>query len=217
VRRSLLLEGKVSINKGEIKFRHPKAPKPLIYQCDELDDEGLLLRGTGLKGRKYTALYDLRWAHEIYISRQAGTELIPCHLRDEDSIHANRDWAEVVQYLEEVQLQRDRQGSPVLQSQINFEHNMQQRISKAKRQLTETRKRSHHLSKAAMLKGIATNRKIETEIIHGKEADKFRCREKDPTTKSSRPISQVARKGSKYSRGPQITNIAELRKKRMGQ
>ncbi len=31
VRRSLLLEGRISINKGEIKFKHPKAPKALIY------------------------------------------------------------------------------------------------------------------------------------------------------------------------------------------
>jgi hypothetical protein len=217
VRRSLLLEGKVSVNKGEIKFRHPKAPKPLIYKCDQLEEQGLLLRGTGAKGRHYTALYDLRWADEIYLTPQAGGELIPCSLRDENSIHAHRDWAEVVQYMEEVQVQRDRQRSAVLQGEINFEQQMQTRVSKAKRQLKEVRENITKQSKAARLRGIAANRKAETARIHEEEANQLRI------NKDARPLNSgasnhphVARKGSTCSRGPQIPNIAELRRKRMG-
>jgi hypothetical protein len=120
VRRSLLPEGKVSISNGEIKFRHPKAPKPLIYKCDQLLEQGMLLRGTGSKGHKYTALYDLRWADEIYLISQAGGALIPCRLRDSNSIHVNRDWAEVVQYMVEIKAQRDWQVAAVIQSDINY-------------------------------------------------------------------------------------------------
>ena len=217
VRRSLLLEGKVSVNKGEIKFRHPKAPKPLLYKCDQLEEQGLLLRGTGAKGRHFKALYDLRWADEIYLMPEAGRELLPCRLRDEDSIHANRDWAEVVQYMEEVQVQRDRQGSVVLQSAISFEHRMKNRVAKAKRKLADERQDSPKQSKAEMLRGIASNRKTEIARMHEEEANQLRLNKDDrPLSSSSTNHSQVERKGTRYSRGPQIPNIADLRKRRMG-
>jgi putative transposase len=217
VRRSLLPEGKVSINKGEIKFRHPKAPRPLIYKCDQLSDEGLLLRGTGAKGRQYTALYDLRWADEIYLLRQAGGELIPCHLRDANSIHVNRDWSEVVQYMEEVQAQRDQQASPVLQAEINFDHSMKKRVSKAKQRLNEALENRPVQSKAAILRQIPSNRKAETARMHEEEANQLRSGGGPaPGKPASESRSQVARTGGRYSRGPQILDIAELRKQRMG-
>jgi len=214
VRRSLLPEGKISINKGEIKFRHPKAPKPLIYKCDELLDEGLLLREVGMKGRKFKALYDLRWADEIYLIRQAGGNLIPCQLRDKNSLHVNRDWAEVVQYLDEVKAKRDQQASTVIQDEINFDQRLRERVSKAKRRRDETRNTKPTPSKSSILRGIRSNRKAETERMHQEEARQLRSLDgQDPLEGRS----QAPRTSSRPPRGPQIPNIAELRKKRMGQ
>lgn len=217
VRRSLLPEGRVSINRGEIKFRHPKATKPLIYKCDQLMDEGLLLRQTGMRGRQFTALYDLRWADEIYIMRQAGGDLIPCRLRDADSIHANRDWAEVVQYMDQVKAQRDHQASAVIQGEINFDRRVKEKVAKAKQRHIEALERNPAQSKSSRLRNIRSNRKAETERMHEEEASQHRagvmqgppilvpeCRSQDVNTNSS------------YSRLPQIPDIAELRKKKIG-
>jgi putative transposase len=212
VRRSLLPEGKVSINNGEIKFRHPKAPKPLIYKCDQISDEGLLLRDTGLKGRHYPALYDLRWTDEIYLIRQAGGDLIPCQLRDPKSIHVNRDWAEAVQYMDEVQARRDRETSAVIQGDINFDKRMRERISKAKRRRDAAREASPAPSKSSDLKGIRSNRKAETERMHQEEARQLRSGGGQELAKSA----PKGRSRAVHPRGPQVTNIAELRKKRMG-
>lgn len=212
VRRSLLPEGKISINNGEIKFRHPKAPKPLIYNCAQIFDEGLLLRGAGLKGRQYTALYDLRWADEIYLLRQAGGALIPCQLRDPKSIHVNRDWAEVVQYMDEVQVQRDRQASAVIQGDINFDRRMRERISKAKRRRDTVREARPAPSKSSALRGIRSNRKAETERMHQEEARQLRS----GSGQGSAESASKGRSRAVHSRGPQIPNIAELRKKKMG-
>jgi hypothetical protein len=168
IRRSLLPEGTVAINNGEIKFRHPKAPKPLIYKCNQLLDEGLLLRKTGRKGIKFRALYDLRWTDEIYLMRQAGGDLLPCQLRDPNSIHINRDWAEAVQYLDEVKTQRDREASAVTQAEINFDHRLRERVSKAKRHQQQESDLTHTPSKSSRLRGIRDNRKVETEVGYEK-------------------------------------------------
>jgi hypothetical protein len=217
VRRSLLPEGKVSINNGEIKFRHPKAPKPLIYKCDQLLEEGLLLRGTGAKGRNFTALYDLRWTNEIYLIRQAGDALIPCYLRDPDSVHVNRDWAEAIQYMDEVKARRDQQASNVVQSEINFDQRMKERISKAKRRADETPESNQARSKSSTLRGIRVNRNAETERMHEEEARQLRSgATQDPAMSEPEGRTRTARTANRYSRAPQITNIAELRKKRMG-
>jgi putative transposase len=217
VRRSLLPEGSVSINKGEIKFRHPKAPKPLIYMCNQLLDEGLLLRETGVNGRKFTALYDLRWADEIYLIRQAGGDLIACRLRDTDSIHVNRDWAEVVQYMDEVKAQRDRQAPTVVQSEINFDRRVQERVSKAKQRKNEVHERTSAQSKSSRLRGIRSNRKVETERMHEEDARQLRFGG-EPSPAKSKPEGplQAVHTGSRHSRSPQIPDIAELRKKRIG-
>ncbi len=217
VRRSLLPEGRVSINNGEIKFRHPKAPKPLIYMSEQLLDEGLLLRDTGARGRQFPALYDLRWADEIYLIRQAGSDLIPCQLRDANSIHINRDWAEVVQYLDEVKARRDRQASAVIQAEINFDRRVRERVSKANRRVNEARERSPAQSKSAILRGISSNRKSETERMHREESSQLRYGGKQGLTETAPEArSEGTRTGSRYSRAPQIPDIAELRKKRMG-
>lgn len=217
VRRSLLPEGKVSINNGEIKFRHPKAPKPLIYKCDQLLEEGLLLRGTGAKGRNFTALYDLRWTDEIYLIRRAGDALIPCYLRDHNSVHVNRDWAEAIQYMDEVKAQRDQEASTVVQSEINFDQRMKERISKAKDRVVEARESSPTQSKSSTLRGIRANRKAETERMHAEEASQLRFGATQSLAKSVREDhTHGAGTATRSSRGPQITNIAELRKKRMG-
>jgi hypothetical protein len=217
VRRSLLPEGRVSINNGEIRFRHPKAPKPLIYMSEQLLDEGLLLRDTGTKGRQFSALYDLRWADEIYLIRQAGGDLIPCQLRDANSIHINRDWAEVVQYLDEVKARRDRQASAVIQAEINFDRRVQERVSKAKRRVNEAREANPAQSKSANLRDISSNRKAETERMHREEFSQLRSGgNHGPTESAPEARSQGARTGSKYPCTPQIPNISELRKKRMG-
>jgi len=213
VRRSLLLEGKVSITKGEIKFRHPKASKPLIYQCEQLRDEGLLLRGTAHKGRQYPALYDLRWANEIYLMRQAGGDLLSCQLRDATSIHANRDWAEVVQYMEAVRVQRDKQASSVLQADINFDHMIQMRTSKTKQRLKEARQNAPRLSKSEMLRQIPSNRKLERELMHQEEANQLVSSSGQSLPEAH---SETTRSSGRRSSGPQMPNIAELRKKRMG-
>lgn len=216
VRRSLLPEGKVSVNNGEIKFRHPKAPKPLIYKCDQLVEEGLLLRGTGMKGHNFTALYDLRWVDEIYLIRQAGGTLIPCYLRDSNSIHVNRDWAEAVQYMDEVKAQRDWQAAPVIQSEINFEQRMKERISKANRRANESQESEPTQSKSSTLRGIRANRKTETERMHEEEARQLRSGATQVSAMSAPEDRSHSTPANRYSRVPQITNIAELRKKRMG-
>jgi len=217
VRRSLLPEGTASINKGEIKFRHPKAPKPLIYKCNELLDEGLLLRETGKKGSKFRVLYDLRWADEIYLIRQVGGEFIPCQLRDPNSIHINRDWAEVVQYLDEVQAQRDRESSVVTQAEINFDQRLRERVSKAKRRHKEDRDLYPPPSKSSRLKGIRSNRKAETERMHQEEAAQLRVGSgKSPAQPTLSGRTRDTRKSSGRPLVPQISDIAELRKKRMG-
>jgi hypothetical protein len=200
-----------------IKFRHPKAPKPLVYRCDKLLEEGLLLRGTGMKGHNFTALYDLRWADEIYLLRQAGGTLIPCHLRDSNSIHVNRDWAEVVQYMDEVKARRDREAATVIQSEINFGQRMKERVSKANRRVNERRESKPAQSKSSTLRGIRANRKAETERMHEEEAKQLRSRAtQDPTMSAPEDRAHSTRTANRYSRVPQITNIAELRKKRMG-
>jgi putative transposase len=217
VRRSLLSEGQVSVNKGEIKFKHPKAPKPLIYKCDQLQDEGLLLRNTGSKGRKFPVLFDERWTDEIYLIRQAGGALLPSQLRDANSIHVNRDWAETVQYLDEVKAQRDRSASNVLQNGINYARRLQERAANAKRKLKEARDNGPTQSKSAALRGIPSNRKIETERMHEEEASQLRMGSGSGPAKSiPESLSQIPHDVNKRSRGPQIPNIAELRKKRMG-
>lgn len=217
VRRSLLPEGTVSINNGEIKFRHPKAPKPLIYKCNELLDEGLLLRETGKKGSKFRVLFDLRWADEIYLIRQAGGSLIPCQLRDSNSIHINRDWAEVVQYLDEVKERRDREASVVTQAEINFDQRLRERVLNAKRRHKEDRELYPPPTKASRLKGIRRNRKAETELMHQEEAAQFRSgSRKSPAQPPLSGRTRDTDKSSGRSLVPQISDIAELRKKRMG-
>jgi hypothetical protein len=213
VRRSLLPEGQISINKGEIKFRHPKAPKPLTYISHQLIGDGLLLRQSGSKGRKFTALYDLRWANEIYLLPRPGADLITCHLRDTDSIHLNRDWAEIVQYMEDIQDQRDRLASEVVQSEINFDRHMRERVSEANRRRKKFEASAPVASKSSLVSGIRTNRKVETEHIHQTEANQLRTGTRLAKVKSGQGQSQ---NNSKRNRGPQITNIAELREKRMG-
>lgn len=217
VRRSLLPEGMASIHKGELIFRHPKAPKPLIYKCDQLAAEGLLLRGTGTRGRKFKVLYDLRWTDEIYLLREAGGDMIPCTLRDEDSVHANRDWEEAVQYLNDVQVQRDRSNSAVIQGAINFDKRLRERVSKANRRAKEARGKNPVSSKSATLAGIRSNRKAETALIHQEEANQLRSGDaQDPSKAASGDSSHSPRPNRSYSRGPQIINISELRKNRMG-
>jgi hypothetical protein len=217
VRRSLLPEGKISINNGEIKFRHPKAPKALVYKCDQIPDEGLLLRDTGTKGRQFKGLYDLRWADEIYLIRQAGGDLIPCQLRDAKLIHVNRDWAEVVQYMDEVQARRDREASNVLQDGINFDRRLKERVSKANRRRAEAQRTGPTQSKASVLKGIRSNRKTETERMHQQEADQLRVGGQQGSIVSvPQERSKPKRRVPQHSRGPQIPNIADIRKRRMG-
>jgi putative transposase len=217
VRRSLLPEGTVSINNGEIKFRHPKAPKPLIYKCEQLLEEGLLLRDIGTKGRKFMALYDLRWVDEIYLIREAGGDILPCYLRDSNSIHTNRDWAEVVQYMDEVKARRDRQASTVLQGEINFDQRVKARVSKAKQRFKENQESNPAQSKSSILRGIRSNRKAETKRMHEEEASQLRSGG-EPEHSQSRlgDRSQAANTGNRYSRGPHIPDIAEIRKKRLG-
>lgn len=218
VRRSLLPEATASINNGEIKFRHPKAPKPLIYRCDQLVDERLLLRGTGVKGRQFTALFDLRWADEIYLLREAGGDLLPCPLRDENSIHANRDWAEVVQYLNDVKASRDRQAPAVVQAEINFDRRIRERVSKAERRLQDAREGNPVKSKATALRGIRPSRKDETNRMHEEEANQLRLINSQASVGpalESRQQRQRAAEGR--TRVPRIPDIAELRKKRVGQ
>jgi hypothetical protein len=218
VRRSLLPEGRAPINNGEIKFRHPKAPKPLIYRCDQLSDEGLLLRATGAKGRDFTVLYDLRWADEIYLVRQAGGELIPCQLRDKNSIHVNRDWAEVVQYLDNVKARRDKEESAVVQNEINFERRIRERASKATRRHKESLKTAPTQSKTSRLRRIPANRKAEISRMHEEEAKQFRSKGKQSRTEAA-PVkrrSQGKRSGNGHSRSPRIPDIAAMRRKRIG-
>jgi transposase InsO family protein len=217
VRRSLLPEGRVSISKGEIKFKHPKSPKPLIYKCNQLQGEGLLLRDTGAKGRQYPALYDLRWADEIYLIRQAGGDLLPCALRDEDSIHVNRDWAEVVQYMDEVRARRDRQAPVILQDEINFDQMLKARVSKAKQKVKQAGEIHSIKSKSSRLRGIRHNRTVETERMHAEEASRFRSTARSgPAKPAPEDRARERRTGSGFSHGPQIPDIAELRKRRMG-
>jgi Ulp1 family protease len=207
----------VSINGGEIKFRHPKAPKPLIYTCDQFLDEGLLLRDTGSKGRKYQALFDLRWTDEIYVVRQAGGEEIPCRLRDQNSIHVNRDWEETVRYLDDVKALRDEEESTVVKNEINFSRRMQERVSRANKRRREDMDKNPPQSKSAAVKGIRSNRKTEIESMHEEEASRRRSGDvRTPVKQVDESHPRGASTDARSSREIQMPDISELRKKRMG-
>lgn len=218
VRRSLLLEGKVSVSGGEIKFRHPKAPKPLKYKCDQFFEQGQLLRATGKKGLKFLALYDQRWAEEIYLLSKAGETPIPCQLCDPDSIHANRDWAEVVQYLDEIKVRRDVEASAVTHNSINFGQSMKARAAKATLRNQKAREAIPSQSKSSILKGIPSNRKKEINRMHDEEASQLPSRNGQESSKlASSQRKNGSRGRSKYASQPRMPDISEMRKKRIGE
>jgi hypothetical protein len=217
VRCSLLSEGYASVSKGQIRFRHKKSPKPLIYKCDQLSDEGLLLRNTGKKGANFNVYFDERWADEIYLVRQAGGELLTCQLRDKDSLHKNRDWAEVIQYKNQNQLQFDKSRPHEVQAQANFNRQMMKRAADAKRRAKEERARlAPDQSKAAFLKNVRANRQNEIARMHEEEAAQLRSGSGQDATKSASEGRSQAPSGRRHPRTPRIPNIAELRKERMG-
>jgi hypothetical protein len=217
VRCSLLSEDYASISKGAIKFRHKKSPKSLTYKCDQLSDEGLLLRNTGKKGPNFNVYYDDRWADEIYVVRQAGGDLLPCQLRDKDSIHKNRDWAEVVQYKNKAQLQFDKSRPREVQDQVNFDRRITQRADDAKRRATEARARlAPDQSKSAFLKNTRTNRQNDIAGMHEEEAAQLRSGGGHDGVESATEGRSHAPSGHRYPSTPRIPNIAELRKERMG-
>lgn len=217
VRCSLLSEGYASISKGQIKFRHKKSPKPLIYKCDQLSDEGLLLRNTGKKGANFRVYFDERWAEEIYLVRQAGGDLLPCQLRDKDSLHKNRDWAEVIQYKNQNQLQFDKSRPREVQAQANFDRQMMKRAVDAKRRAKEERARlAPNQSKAAFLKNVRANRQNEIARMHEEEAAEYHSGGAKAATNSASEGHSHAPSGRRHPHTPRIPNIAELRKERMG-
>jgi hypothetical protein len=132
-------------------------------------------------------------------------------------MHANRDWAEVVHYMDEVQAQRDEQDSAVMQNQINFGRRIQERVSKAKQQFKEAREKNPAPNKSAILRNIRSNRKAETERMHQEEANQLLSTGKQNSASlTPEGDSHATRTRGRRSRGPQIPDIAELRKKRTG-
>jgi hypothetical protein len=119
--------------------------------------------------------------------------------------------------MDEVKAQRDQQTHKVVQSEINFDQRIKERISKAKDRVIKSRENSPAQSKSSILRGIRANRKTETERMHEDEANQLRS---EATLDSAMTVSEgrshKALTTNRHSRGPQITNIAELRKKRMG-
>jgi hypothetical protein len=123
----------------------------------------------------------------------------------------------VVQYLDEVKAKRDRETSVVIQAEINFDQRLRERVSKAKRHHKEDRDFNPLPSKSSRLKGIRHNRKAETERMHQEEAARF-CSGNGRIL--AQPVSaartQDTPTSGRRSVVPQMPDIAELRKKRMG-
>ncbi|MET0462270.1 MAG: transposase family protein [Chitinophagaceae bacterium] len=219
IRYNLLPHGEATITEQGIKFKHPKSSSSLFYTCDQALIEGWLLRDTGKKSRKFDAVFDPRWNDEIYLNISNGQSPVTCHLKNPKSPHANRDWSEVIEYHEGKRLTKALLMSNQVQAEVNLNRRIQNVVSKGKKRVQDNKASQPPQSKAAFTKGKRDNRRAEIEIMHAEEAKELRNKHTSASTnkalkRSSKPSPELT--DGNYIGVPQIPNIADLRKKRIG-
>jgi hypothetical protein len=219
IRLNLLPHGKATIADQGIRFKHPKSSRPLFYTCDQALIEGWLLRNTGRKSRKFDAVFDPRWNDEIYLNIGNGQSLITCHLKNPKSSHLNRDWSEVIEYHEGKQLTRARLTPNEIQAEVNLNRRIQNVAGKSKKRMQEIKASQPKQSKASLTRGIKDNRREEIVAIHAEEAKERQMKTADVPQNQVPPRHST--RTSKLTDGnyvgvTQVSNIAELRKKKIG-
>jgi putative transposase len=219
IRFNLLPESRATITPHGIRFKHPKSSCFLDYTCDQALLNGWLLRNTGTKAREFKAVYDPRWNDEIYLDLGDGRASMTCHLKNPNSPHVNRDWSEVVQYHESEQVQRALLIPSEIQAGANLDRRVQKIVSESQRRADEREDGLPGQSKAAFLKATRSNRKSEVEAMHSEESpqhlSKNRINKEKSFSKQVTTSTSDTNDGS-YIGVSQVSNIAEIRKKRMG-
>lgn len=215
IRFNLLPESRAIINPHGIRFKHPKSSCSLDYTCDQALLEGWLLRNTKTKAREFKAVYDPRWNDEIYLDLGNGGTSISCRLKNPNSPHANRDWSEVIQYQESEQLQRAVLAPREIQAEANLDKRIQNIVTETQRRAVERNRDLPAQSKSAFLKATRRNRKLEVETMHREEAEQYSpSKEEQSSAQITSPTAST--NDGDYVGVPSVTNIAEIRKKRLG-
>lgn len=219
IRLNLLPHGEATISDQGIRFNHPKSSYSLFYTCDQALVEGWLLRNTGRKSCKFDAVFDPRWDDEIYLNIGKGQSLITCHLKNPKSAHLNRDWSEVIEYHEGKQLTRARLTPNETQAKVNLNRRIQNVAGKSKKRIQETKASQPEQSKASLTRGIKDNRREEIVAMHAEEAKELQMKTADAyqdKAPSSHPTQTSKLTDGNYVGVTQVSNIAELRKKKIG-
>jgi transposase InsO family protein len=215
IRFNLLPESRATITKQGIRFKHPKSSCSLDYTCDQGLLEGWLLRNTGTKARQFKAVYDPRWNSEIYLDLGDGRNSITCRLKNPNSPHFNRDWSEVIQYHESNQLQREILAPAEVQAGANLDRRIQTIVSEGQRRANERKLRLPNQSNSAFLSATRSNRQREVEAMHAEEAG-LGSHTKEELTSAKNTAPSTGKDDGNYIGLSPVTNIAELRKKRIG-
>jgi hypothetical protein len=219
IRHNLLPHGEATITDQGIKFRHPKSSSSLLYTCDQALIEGWLLRDTGKKVSKFDAVFDPRWNDEIYLNIGNGQSPVTCHLKNPKSAHSNRDWSEVIEYYEGKRLTKALLMPNQVQAEVNLNRRIQNVVSKGKKRMQEIKASQPPQSKSAFTKGRRDNRRAEIEIMHAEEAKELR--NKSTNASKNKALTRSSKTSPESTDGnyigvPQVSNIADLRKKRIG-
>jgi putative transposase len=219
IRLNLLPHGEATLTGQGIRFNHPKSSCSLFYTCDQALIEGWLLRDTGRKSHKFDAVFDPRWDDEIYLNLGKRQSLIPCHLKNPKSAHLNRDWSEVIEYYEGKKLTKALLAPNKVQAEVNLNRRIQNVVAKSQKSKKESEAEQPVQSKASFTKGTKDNRREEIAMMHAAEAQERRNRDLqvNPDNASNGSLPQAPKStDGKYVGVAQVSNIAELREKRMG-
>jgi putative transposase len=219
IRLNLLPHGEATITEQGIRFRHPKSSCSLFYTCDQALLDGWLLRNTGKKSRKFDAVFDPRWNDEIHLNIGNGQSPIPCHLKNPKSAHLNRDWGEVIEYYEGKQLTKALLIPNEIQAEVNLNRRIQNIVATGKKRMQEIKASQPPQSKAAFTKGKRDNRRAEVAAIHAEEAKELR--NKVIEADDQKVLEKLSKRTPELTDGnyvgvSQVSNIADLRKKRIG-
>jgi hypothetical protein len=219
IRFNLLPHGKASITEQGIRFKHPQSSCSLFYTCDQALVEGWLLRNTGKKSRKFDAVFDPRWDDKIYLNLGNNQSPITCYLKNPKSAHANRDWSEVIEYHDGKRSSRALLTPKEIQAGVNLHKRIQTVVGMGNKRVQENKASQPRQSNAAFIKGARDNRREEIAIMHAEEADELR--KQTTNADADKVLKQSSKRASEVTDGqyigvPQVPNIADLRKKKMG-
>lgn len=219
IRFNLLPHGKASITEQGIRFKHPQSSCSLFYTCDQALVEGWLLRKTGKKSRTFDAVFDPRWDDEIYLNLGNDQSPITCHLKNPKSAHANRDWSEVIEYYDGKRITRAILAPKEVQAEVNLHERIQTVVANGKKRMQEIKASQPSQSNAAFTKATRDNRRTEVAIMHAEEANELRKQSADADAnkvlkRSPKQVPELT--DGQYIGVPQVPNIADLRKKKIG-